>query len=116
MLVRGGVDLKQAFGANIRHHRRAKGMTQDALAERVDVSTVTIGKIERGVAAPSFDTVERIAAALALPPLALFGVGDDVLPEGERGRLLGRITVTLSGMNEDQMARAANMLDAFMGH
>lgn len=109
------MDLKQALGSNIRHHRRAKGMTQEAVAERVEVSIETIGKIERGVAAPSFDTVERIAAALELPPLALFGVGEEAAPKGERGRLLARINATLSGMNEDQMARAAKMLEAFVG-
>lgn len=109
------MDLKHALGANIRHHRRSKGMTQEALAERVDVSIETIGKIERGAGAPSFDTVERIAAALSLPPLALFGVGEDAAPQGERGRLLARINATLSNMNDDQIARAAKMLEAFVG-
>lgn len=109
------MDLKQALGANIRHHRRAQGMTQEALAEAVGVSIETVGKIERGVAAPSFDTVERIAAALGLPPLALFGVGEAAAPHGERGRLLARINAMLSGMNENQMARAAKMLEAFVG-
>jgi transcriptional regulator with XRE-family HTH domain len=90
-------------------------MTQEGPAERVDVSTENIGKIEQSVAAPSFDTVERIAAALELPPLALFGAGEEVMPKGECGRLLGRVNAKLSGMNEDQMARAAKMLEAFMG-
>ena len=88
---------------------------ENAPAERVGLSIETIGKIERGVAAPSFDTVERIAAALGLPALALFGVGEEATPEGERGRLLARINATLAGMNEDQMARAAKMLEAFVG-
>jgi len=109
------VDLKQAFGANVRHHRKAKDLTQEELAGRVDLSIETIGKIERGVAAPSFDTAEKIAAALALPPLALFGVGEEAAPHGERGRLLARINGTLSGMNDEQLARVAKMLEAFVG-
>ena len=109
------MDLKRAFGTNVRHHRRAAGMTQERLAELVDVSIETIGKIERGVAAPSFDTVEKIAFALDLPAIALFGAGDEAMPKGERGKLLVRIHAILTDMNEDQMARAANMLYAFMG-
>lgn len=109
------MDLKQAFGTNVRHHRRAADITQERLAELVEVSIETIGKIERGVAAPSFDTVERIAAALGLPALALFGSGHEATPKGERGKLLGRIHATIADTNEAQMARAANMLDAFMG-
>jgi transcriptional regulator with XRE-family HTH domain len=109
------VDLKQAFGTSVRHHRRAAGMTQERLAELVEVSIETIGKIERGVAAPSFDTVEKIASALDLPAVALFGAGREALPKGERGKLLARIQQSLADMNDEQMARAANMLDAFMG-
>jgi transcriptional regulator with XRE-family HTH domain len=90
-------------------------MTQEALAERVELSMETIGKIERGVAAPSFETAERIAHALNLPPLALFGIGKEAVPKGERGRLLVRINAMLSNMNDEQMARAAKMLDAFVG-
>jgi transcriptional regulator with XRE-family HTH domain len=109
------VELKQAFGARVRHHRRAKGMTQEELAERLDLSMETIGKIERGVAAPSFETAERIAEALNLPPLALFGIGKETMPRGERGRLLGRINATLSRMNDEQLARAARIMEAFAG-
>jgi transcriptional regulator with XRE-family HTH domain len=109
------VDLKQALGAQVRHHRRAQDLTQEDLAHRVDVSLETIGKIERGVAAPSFDTVERIAAALDLPPAALFGIGEAAIPRGERGRLLVRINGTLAGLNDEQLARVAKMLEAFAG-
>ena len=107
--------LKQEFGLNVRHHRRAIKMTQEKLAEKVEVSIETIGKIERGVAAPSFDTVEKIASALDLAPSALFGSGAQTLPKGERGKMLARIQGVLAGMNEEQMARAAKMLDAFVG-
>lgn len=110
------MDLKQAFGANVRHHRKAKDLTQEELAGRIDLSIETIGKIERGVAAPSFDTAEKIAAALGLSPLALFGVGEEAAPQGERGRLLARINGTLSGMNDDQLSRVGKMLDAFVGN
>ncbi len=81
----------------------------------VGLSIEIIGKIECGVAAPSFATVERIAAALGLPALALFGVGEEAVPQGERGRLLVRINATLAEMNEDQMTRVAKMLEAFVG-
>jgi len=109
------MNLRQAFGANVRNHRKARGLTQEELAERVELSMETIGKIERGVAAPSFDTAEKLALALDVPPLALFGVGKSAAPSGERGRLLARIGATLSGLNDAQLARASKILDAFAG-
>ena len=72
-----------------------------------------VGKIERGVTAPSFDTVEKIAAVLEIPEAALFSVGPLTLPAGERGKLLQRIHVQLSKLNNDKLGRASKMLEVF---
>jgi transcriptional regulator with XRE-family HTH domain len=109
------LELQQAFGANVRHHRRAKGWTQDQLGERVGVTLETIGKIERGVVPPSFDTAERIAKALGVAPLALFSNAMETLHKGERGKLLRAINVTLSRMNDTDLARAVKMLAVLSG-
>ena len=52
------MELQRLFGANVRHHRKAKGWTLEQLAGKIGVSRETIGKIERGVAAPLFETAE----------------------------------------------------------
>jgi transcriptional regulator with XRE-family HTH domain len=106
------LDLKQAFGAQVRNYRKARGLGQGFLAEKTQLSTVTISKIERGKAAPSFATAERIAAALEVSPLALFGTEP---PAGERGRLIGNINVALSRLNDAQLAQAARLLEAMRG-
>ncbi|QGA58832.1 helix-turn-helix domain-containing protein [Brucella sp. 2280] len=108
------MELQRLFGANVRHHRKAKGWTLEQLSEQVGVSRETIGKIERGVAAPLFETAEKIAVALDLPTPVLFGAS--TIPGiGERARLLTEINGTLSRMNDDQLGRAAKMLKAFLG-
>ncbi|UGX85227.1 helix-turn-helix domain-containing protein [Phyllobacterium meliloti] len=108
------MELQLLFGANVRHHRKAKGWTLEHLAELVGVSQETIGKIERGKAAPLFDTADKIASALNVPTPVLFGAGT-VPGTGERARLLTDIHRTLSRMNDEQLDRAAKMLKAFMG-
>lgn len=108
------MQLQHIFGANVRHHRKAKGWTLERLAELVSVSQETIGKIELGKAAPLFETAEKIAAALDVPAPTLFGA-DAIHGPGERVRLLTEINGTLSRMNEDQLGRAAKMLKAFVG-
>jgi transcriptional regulator with XRE-family HTH domain len=109
------MDLYQALGAHIRHHRRAMELSQEQLAERVGVPAEIIGKIERGTTTSSFDTVEKIATALILPPLALFGRTIDETRSSERAKLLGRITTILSELDEVQMARVTKMLEALVG-
>jgi transcriptional regulator with XRE-family HTH domain len=55
------------FGALLRRHRLAAGLTQEALAERAGVSARTVSDLERGLAhAPHRDTVARLGGALAL--------------------------------------------------
>ncbi len=45
----------------------AKRLTQAELTVRVDLSTEMISKIERGAAAPSSDTIQRLAGSLGIP-------------------------------------------------
>jgi predicted ATPase/DNA-binding XRE family transcriptional regulator len=55
------------FGALLRRHRLAAGLTQEGLAERAGVSARTVSDLERGLyRAPHRDTVARLGGALAL--------------------------------------------------
>jgi transcriptional regulator with XRE-family HTH domain len=55
------------FGALLRRHRLAAGLTQEGLAERAGVSARGVQDLERGVhAAPRADTVRMLADALQL--------------------------------------------------
>jgi transcriptional regulator with XRE-family HTH domain len=89
-------DLKKLFGAHVRHARKARGLTQANLAELCDLSLDMVGRMERGEIAPSFGTIERLSAALAISVAGLFG-GQPIIeadsPERERAftRILGRL-------------------------
>lgn len=104
------MELQKIFGANVRHYRRAVGWTLEHLASEVGVSRETIGKIERGVSAPLFETVEKIANALRVQPQVLFGAKP--FPPGERGILLSEINSALAEMNDQQLKQACKMIDA----
>lgn len=108
------MSLMQIFGSNLRHHRKAKTLTQEALAEVVGVSAEMISKIERGIAAPSFQTIEKLADVLGVPEVVFFGIGLVVSAEDERSRQLLKVQTTLSRMNNNQLARAHRMLAALI--
>lgn len=61
-------DFLGALGAEIAAWRKRRGLSREELADRVDVSASTIGRIERGgvSAAVATSDVWRIAAALDL--------------------------------------------------
>ena len=71
--------LQVLFGKRLRRIRRSKDLTQEQLADMVGVSTEFISNIERGINAPSFDTLERIAAILNVPVNLLFDFTEDAL-------------------------------------
>jgi len=54
------------FGALLRRHRVATGLTQSALAERAGLSVVGIQELERGTTHACRDTGARLASALEL--------------------------------------------------
>lgn len=64
--------LRSLFGKRVRRLRRQRDMTQEALAEAVGVTSEFISNLERGINAPSFDTLERLAEALDVEFFELF--------------------------------------------
>lgn len=56
----------------LREVRLARGLTQEQLAEKLDVSLNFLNLIERGERAPSFVTLERITRVLRTPAATFF--------------------------------------------
>jgi transcriptional regulator with XRE-family HTH domain len=50
----------------VRSSRKAAGLSQEKLAEKADLSTVFISRIERGKESPSVDSLVKIARALGV--------------------------------------------------
>lgn len=73
--------MQKFFGSQLRTFRTQHELSQIELAERIDVSKETIGKIERGQAAPSFRTIDKICRELQKPPSSFFQKGRDVLDQ-----------------------------------
>jgi transcriptional regulator with XRE-family HTH domain len=57
-----------AFGEAVRERRKARGWTQEKLAERAGVSALQVGFCERGDNVPKLTLVLRIARALGVRP------------------------------------------------
>ncbi len=55
---------RRLLGEAVRSKRQEAGLSQEKLAEKADLSTVFISRIERGVESPSVDNLLKIARAL----------------------------------------------------
>jgi transcriptional regulator with XRE-family HTH domain len=56
-----------SFGQSLAQHRRAKELSQEALAEKADLDRTYLSDIERGVRNPGIRNVVLIAKALGIP-------------------------------------------------
>ena len=55
---------KLTIGNRIKIARKERGLTQEALAERVDITLYYMGEIERGTKTPSLDLFIRLVEVL----------------------------------------------------
>jgi len=55
------------LGSNVQAERKRRGLTQERLAELIDVHSRIVQKIEAGELNPKSTTLVRIQAALACP-------------------------------------------------
>jgi len=61
-------EIRKAIATNIRRWRTDRGMTQKQLADAVGVDQSNISSFERGIAAPSINTLADLANVLEIPP------------------------------------------------
>ena len=77
--------LQQLFIANLKKVRKERGMSQMTLSGLCDTTSTYIGQIEMGRRIPSFEKIEKIAAALEIAPGQLFS---EEKTEGNKGDAL----------------------------
>jgi transcriptional regulator with XRE-family HTH domain len=65
------MDIRQVFGANVRHYREANGLSQEALAARMGVDRAYISAVERGKQNVTLLSLWETAQALDVRPAAL---------------------------------------------
>jgi transcriptional regulator with XRE-family HTH domain len=64
--------LRTQFAERLKTLRIEKQLTQEQLAKLTGLSTSFISSMERGINAPSFETLESLAKALDVPAKDLF--------------------------------------------
>lgn len=103
------LQINSRVSMNIKYFRKLKSLTQEKLAEKVEVSTVYINYLERGSKAPSLALLARIADALEIDPILLL-IQDDDPTNLEIKKLVG----TVSGLETSTIQFINEMIIAFL--
>lgn len=65
-------EIDEKVGMNVRLERTKRRLSQERLAELAELSTTTMGTIERGEQSPSVQTLAKVANALNIELFKLF--------------------------------------------
>ncbi len=69
-------ELQRRVGSHLRAYRKARGLSQEAFADHLDVHRTYMGDLERGQRNLTLRTLERLAAQLGVDPLDLLAPPD----------------------------------------
>jgi len=103
------MDLRD-FGKRIKAAREEKGLTQEKLAELLDLSPTHVSVIERGVKAPRLDTLIRIANTLEVSADELL---QDVVDHSQVC-VANDLTKRIMALPYERRTRILNVLEALL--
>ena len=75
------MDIKKTFGEKIKRLRKSKNLTQEQLAEMINIAPKNLSKIEVGTCFVSAETLENLVVALDTTTEELFANDHIKLPE-----------------------------------
>ncbi|MBQ2870583.1 helix-turn-helix transcriptional regulator [bacterium] len=67
-------NLKEAFGAKIKELRKQRGLTQEELAEMIDINQRQLTRIEKGENFPSAETLAKFSTSLNVELSTIFDI------------------------------------------
>jgi len=77
------MDIKEILAENLRKNRRKRGLTQEKLAEKADMSLQYLAMLEIANKFPSGEMLERLATALEIETYELLAVAPSANSELE---------------------------------
>ena len=77
------LEMSDAFAVVLRKHRKAKGLSQELLAEKADLHPTYIGLVERRLRNPSLNTAKALALGLGVPLARLISEAETMKRKAE---------------------------------
>lgn len=102
------IELGNLYGENIKRIRQMKGMSQDILSERAEISPGFLSEIENHKKIGTFDTLAKIAEALEVEPYEL------LLPQNSAVNIDSRKTKQLMKQLRKNVCDTMDTIESFL--
>lgn len=110
MYTMNGKDIKLIFGTSVKNTRKAKGITQEKLAELIGKDKNTVNRIETGLNFVTGDTYAALCNALNVQPNILMTQQSDLYLK-ENIDWIRIITQLLQTFPPEKLEEAYNILN-----
>ena len=100
--------VKELIGRRIKEARQGKGLSQEALSEKIGMSAKYLSSIERGKENPTLDTLIKLADALEVETSELFNYQHEKSPK-ELRQLVSRF---MEEGHDDKLKLMAKIINA----
>jgi len=104
------MDTKELIGSRIKELRKKKGLSQEQLSEKADITPNYLSRIERGTENPTLDMLIRLAAALDVEMWEIF----DCRHRGSLKDLRSVLNKISVDADDNQLMLAVKILRAVM--
>jgi transcriptional regulator with XRE-family HTH domain len=74
-IIGGIMEIKKLIGKRIKEIRRSKHLSQEQLAEKADINSKYLSRMERGTENPTLDMLIKLANALDVEMWEMFDFG-----------------------------------------
>jgi transcriptional regulator with XRE-family HTH domain len=116
-LPRSTRQSRKRFRERLRQWRRKRGFTQEELAKRAEVPTISVSHFETGHRFPNAESLRRLADALGVSADYLLGrvknpVGKDIVASDPEVVALSRRFQGMSQQARDQVKELFQIVDA----
>ena len=103
--------MQARFGKRVRELRKARGLTQPALAERSGVAEKYLSDIERGQVNISLTIMERLASGLGVPLREFFPEGPESAGGDDRQIAQDLVAAIIATADDEKAARLRLFLE-----
>jgi transcriptional regulator with XRE-family HTH domain len=106
------MELKHRIGIRVKEIRKARGLSQEELADRTGRSVDAISLLERGKIVPGLDTLDALSKGLGIPLRDLLDFDSKPPRDNEIVALQTFAVDVIRQMNKPTLAVAVKQLDA----
>lgn len=102
------MDVKELIGNRIKELRKKKGLSQEQLSEKAEITPNYLSRVERGTENPTLNMLIRLANALEVEMWEMFDFGH----RGSRRDLKSILNKVAGEANEEQLRLMVKVLRA----